>query len=119
MFIKGIDSPQDFEFVILAKLGNISAIQITADDVANAASFRVDAVEYFIPLAQSINVEEEKQKIQEELTYIQGFLASVDKKLMNEKFVSSAPAAVVDGERKKKADALEKIELLEKRLKSL
>jgi len=119
LFIKGIDSPQDFEFVILAKLGNISAIQITADDVANAASFRVDAVEYFIPLAQSINVEEEKQKIQEELTYIQGFLASVDKKLMNEKFVSSAPAAVVDGERKKKADALEKIELLEKRLKSL
>ncbi len=119
LFIKGIDSPQDFEFVILAKLGNISAIQITADDVANAASFRVDAVEYFIPLAQSINIEEEKQKIQEELTYIQGFLASVDKKLMNEKFVSSAPAAVVDGERKKKADALEKIELLEKRLKSL
>ncbi|HON53799.1 MAG TPA: hypothetical protein PLS12_11370, partial [Bacteroidales bacterium] len=69
--------------------------------------------------AQSINVEEEKQKIQEELTYIQGFLASVDKKLMNEKFVSSAPAAVVETERKKKADALEKIELLEKRLKTI
>jgi len=119
LYIKGIDSPQDFEFVILAKLGNISAIHITNEDIANAASFRVDAIEYFIPLAQSINVEEEKQKIQEELTYIQGFLASVDKKLMNEKFVSSAPASVVDGERKKKADALEKIELLEKRLKSL
>ncbi|HRS19230.1 MAG TPA: class I tRNA ligase family protein, partial [Bacteroidales bacterium] len=119
LHIKGIDAPQDFEFVILAKLGNISAIHITNQDISNAASFRVDAIEYFIPLAQSINVEEEKQKIQEELTYIQGFLASVDKKLMNEKFVSSAPAAVVETERKKKADALEKIELLEKRLKTI
>lgn len=119
LYSKGIETEQDFEFVILKKLGNISAIHITNQDIANAASFRVDAVEYFVPLVQEINVEEEIQKIQEELTYIQGFLTSVDKKLMNEKFVSSAPAAVVDIERKKKADALEKIELLEKRLKSL
>ena len=117
--IKGLESKNSFEFVLLQKLGNISSIELISDEVQNAASFRVGAVEYYIPLTVAINVEEEKQKIQEELTYIQGFLVSVEKKLSNEKFVSSAPAQVVDSERKKQADALEKIQMLEKRLLSL
>ena len=63
-----------------------------------------------------VNVEEELKKLQEELTYTQDFLASVRKKLSNEKFVNSAPAQVVDTERKKEADALAKIETLEKEI---
>ena len=82
-------------------------------------SFRVKANEYFIPMGAAVNVEEELKKLQEELTYTQGFLASVRKKLSNEKFVNSAPAQVVDIERKKEADALAKIETLEKAIKAI
>lgn len=119
LYIKGISNENSFAIVLMKKLGNISEISITTEDIADAVSFRVGAVEYFIPLSQEINVEEEREKIQAELVYIQGFLQSVEKKLSNERFVASAPAAVVDGERKKQADALEKIEVLEKRLKTL
>ena len=82
-------------------------------------SFRVKANEYFIPMEGSVNVEEELKKLQEELTYTQGFLTSVRKKLSNEKFVNSAPTQVVDNERKKEADALAKIETLEKAIKAI
>jgi valyl-tRNA synthetase len=119
LYIKGLDCEKAFAFVLMKKLANISEISLTNEDVADAVSFRVGAVEYFIPLAQKINIEEEREKIQAELTYIQGFLQSVEKKLSNERFVTSAPAAVVEGERKKQADALGKIEVLKKRLKSL
>ncbi len=119
LYIKGLESEKEFANVLMKKLANISEIFLTNEEIADAVSFRVGAVEYFIPLAQEINVEEERQKIQTELVYIQGFLQSVEKKLSNERFVASAPAAVVEGERKKQADALEKIEVLEKRLKNL
>jgi len=42
----------------------------------------------------------------------------VRKKLSNERFVQNAPPAVVEKERKKEADALEKIALLRKRLEA-
>jgi len=67
----------------------------------------------------AVNVEEELKKLQEELTYTQGFLASVRKKLSNEKFVNSAPAQVVENERKKEADALAKIATIEKAIDTL
>ena len=82
-------------------------------------SFRVKDVTFFIPMEGAVNVEEELKKLQEELTYTQGFLASVRKKLSNEKFVNSAPAQVVENERKKEADALAKIETLEKAIKAI
>ncbi|HRH55183.1 MAG TPA: hypothetical protein PLN38_17760, partial [Chitinophagales bacterium] len=61
----------------------------------------------------------EKKKLQEQIAYQQGFLLSVDKKLSNEKFVASAPAQVVEMEKKKRADAEEKIKMLEASLKNL
>ena len=70
-------------------------------------------------MEDAVNVEEELKKLQEELTYTQGFLASVRKKLSNEKFINSAPTQVVDNERKKEADALAKIETLEKAIKAI
>ncbi|ATA73264.1 valine--tRNA ligase [Capnocytophaga sp. H4358] len=105
--------------VIIAKLGNLSKLKYVSQKVEGAISFRVKSNEYFIPMQGNINVEEEMKKLEEELKYTQGFLASVEKKLSNEKFVSSAPEKVVEMERKKQADALAKIETIQESLKNL
>ena len=67
----------------------------------------------------NVITEEELKKLQKELEHAQGFLAAVRKKLSNEKFVNSAPAQVVDIERKKEADALAKIATIEKAIDTL
>lgn len=118
-FIQGSDIHTHAYASILLKLGNISALSVTTQEISNAKSFRVGAAEFYIPTAQEVNIEEEAAKIQEELSYIKGFLSIVEKKLSNEKFVAGAPVQVVEAEQKKKADAIEKIEMLKKRLASL
>ncbi|GIJ95603.1 valine--tRNA ligase [Capnocytophaga stomatis] len=105
--------------VIIAKLGNLSELKYVSQKVEGAISFRVKSNEYFIPMQGNINVEEEIKKLEEELNYTRGFLASVEKKLSNEKFVSSAPEKVVEMERKKLSDALAKIETIQQSLKNL
>ena len=104
---------------LIQKLGNIPSISYTDTAIEGAVSFRVKSNEYFIPILDKINVEEERKKLEKELAHIQGFLKSVRAKLSNERFVSSAPAAVIENERKKEADALAKIETLEKSLQNL
>ena len=79
----------------------------------------VKSNEYFIPLGTSIDVEAELDKLQKELDYTKGFLKSVEGKLKNERFVNNAPEQVVAGERKKQADALSKITVLEEQIASL
>ncbi len=109
---------EDYDSVI-AKLGNISAINYVKDQQENALSYRVKSNEYFIPMAGAIDVEAEIEKLQEELKYNQGFLKSVEKKLSNERFVNNAPEKVVAMEKQKKADAEAKIEAIEQSLASL
>lgn len=75
----------------------------------SGSSFMVGTTEFFVPLGNLVNKEEEIAKIEAELKHLEGFLTSVMKKLSNEKFVSSAPKAVVDMENKKKSDAETKI----------
>lgn len=104
---------------VIIKLGNLSEFTTVTEKVEKALSFRVKANEYFIPITSSVNVEEEKIKLEEELKYTQGFLISVQKKLSNERFVNNAPEQVVANERKKEADALAKIETLKASLASL
>ncbi|MFY8213296.1 MAG: valine--tRNA ligase [Flavobacterium sp.] len=104
---------------VITKLGHISELEYVSEKVNGALSFRVKSNEYFIPITGSINIEEEVAKLQEELTYTQGFLNSVQKKLSNERFVAGAPEAVLAIERKKEADALSKIAAIEERLSSL
>ena len=104
---------------VVTKLGHISELEYVSEKVNGALSFRVKSNEYFIPITGSINIEEELAKLQEELTYTQGFLNSVQKKLSNERFVAGAPEAVLATERKKEADALSKIAAIEERLSSL
>ena len=82
-------------------------------------TFRVKANEYFVPISGAVDVEAQIAKISEELSYTEGFLKSVQKKLSNERFVNNAPEQVVAVERKKEADALAKIETLKASLAAL
>ncbi len=72
--------------------------------------------EYFIPIGDLVNKEDEIKKLEEELKYAEGFLNSVLKKLSNEKFVNNAPANVIDMERKKQADTEAKIKILKEQI---
>jgi valyl-tRNA synthetase len=104
---------------LIRKLCNVSEIDEVDEKLENALTFRVGSNEFFIPYADSIDVEGEMLKIKEELQYNKGFLSSVQKKLSNERFVKNAPESVILNERKKEADALAKIAMLEESLKSL
>ncbi|MBT8244508.1 MAG: valine--tRNA ligase [Winogradskyella sp.] len=104
---------------VITKMGNISELNTIETPVEGALTFRVKSNEYFIPMSGAINIEEEIKKLTEELSYTEGFLKSVQKKLSNERFVNNAPEKVVASEKKKEADALAKIETIEKSLASL
>lgn len=104
---------------IIAKLCNISNLEYIADKKEGALSLMVRTTEMFIPLGDTINKEEEIKKLQQDLKYYEGFAKSVKGKLSNEKFVSGAPAQVVENERKKLSDAEQKISSITEQLKSL
>ena len=104
---------------ILTKMTNLATIETIEEKDPAAASFRVHATEYAIPMSNAIDVEAELKKLEAELKYAQGFLKTVMGKLGNERFVQNAPEAVVVMERKKKADAEEKIKSLEESIAAL
>ena len=108
----------DFNAVI-EKLCNLSAIAQVDAKAEGAASFMVGTTEYAVPLGNLINMEEELKKLEADLKYQEGFLMSVMKKLSNEKFVSKAPANVIEMERKKQADAETKIAALKESIAAL
>lgn len=101
----------DFDSV-LVKLANISELSMVKEKTEGAVSFMARTNEYFIPMDGLIDVEAELEKLKKELTHQEGFLKGVMKKLGNERFVSSAPEAVVAKERQKQADAEAKIKTL-------
>ncbi len=94
---------------LIKKLANVDEITMNAEKDAAAASFMVDTTEFNVPLASAIDVDAERSRIEKEIKYLEGFRTSIEKKLANERFVSNAPAAVVEGERKKLADTLQKL----------
>ena len=108
----------DFSGVI-SKLCNLETFDVAEEELNNAMSFIVRSTEFFIPLEGAVDVEAEKEKLEEELKYTKGFLKGVEKKLSNERFVNNAPEQVVERERKKKADAEARISVIENQLKSL
>ena len=103
---------------IVLKMCNLASISQGGKD-ATAASFMVRTTEYAIPLGNNINVEEEIAKAEAEIEYLTGFLASVMKKLGNEKFVANAKPEIVTNERKKQADAESKLATLRATLAQL
>jgi len=104
---------------VIIKLANLSAFKYSKEKVEGAYSFTIKTTEFYIPLANNINADEERERLKKELEYNQGFLKSVQIKLSNEKFVANAKPEIIAVERKKESDALSKIETIEEQLKSL
>ena len=119
LVVKGEKSGVQSFWPIIKKLSNLSEVLFSQEKFTNATSFHVQSTEFFIPLERKIDAAKEREATLKELDYQNGFLTSVDKKLSNEKFVSGAPPAVIEAERKKKADAEAKIKALEGRLRNL
>ena len=99
------ENPVDAFNLVVMKMCNLSAIDVVDTKNEGAASFMVGTTEYAVPLGNMIDVEAEIARMEAELKHKEGFLQGVMKKLSNEKFVNNAPAAVLELERKKQADA--------------
>lgn len=112
-------SPVESYHCIITKVCNIDNIISVDSHSDGSATFMVRTTEFSIPLSGSINIDEEIAKLKSELKHKQGFLQGVMKKLSNERFVNSAPAQVVELEKKKQADAESIIKSLEDNIKSL
>lgn len=104
---------------VIIKLANLTSYSYTNDKVDGAFGFMVLNSEYFVPLTGNINVEDEKERLVKELEYNAGFLKSVQIKLSNERFVANAKPEIIEVERKKESDALNKIKSIQEQLSSL
>ncbi|SFK59290.1 valine--tRNA ligase [Proteiniphilum acetatigenes] len=101
---------------VISKMCRLSSVSLVSEKQPGAPGFLVGTTEYSIPLADKIDVEAELRKLKAELAYTEGFLQSVLKKLGNERFVQNAKPEIVEGERKKQADAESKIALLKENI---
>ena len=104
---------------VMRKMANLTAIETVTEKDPAAAAFIVKTTQYFVPMAGKIDAEAERRKLTDELSYQEGFLASVMKKLSNERFMQSAPEKVVANERAKQADAEAKIAAIKAQLEAL
>jgi valyl-tRNA synthetase len=107
-----------FDSVVI-KLANLSNFSYSKEKIEGAYSFSIMTTEFYIPLANNLNKEEEKIRLTKELEYNQGFLRSVQIKLSNEKFVANAKPEIIGAERKKESDALSKIKAIKEQLSAL
>ena len=104
---------------VLAKMANLDEIAVVNEKDGTASAFMVGTTEYAVPLGDKIDVAAEIEKAEAQLKHLEGFLAGINKKLSNEKFVANAPEAVVALERKKKSDSEEKIAALKETISEL
>ena len=103
---------------VICKIANVSIVK-TSEKPSAAATFIVNTTEFAVPIKDNIDVESEIKKMEDEIKYLQGFLASVEKKLSNERFVANAKPEIVENERKKKSDAESKINMLNESIAAL
>jgi len=102
---------------ILARQVNAESIDFTRDAIPGSLTVVSGKDKYYIVTEQALDKGNQKEDLLKELAYLKGFLASVNKKLDNERFVQNAKPEVVDLERRKKEDAEIKIKALEESLK--
>jgi len=114
--VKGALPMRDAVAGLVNKLANVTALRTVAAVSEGSVTFLVGTTTYGVDLGGQVDAGAEAKKAEEELNYLRGFLASVEKKLGNERFVNGAPPQVIENERKKKADAEAKIKALEERL---
>jgi len=104
---------------MLMKMAVLESLELSSEEPANAKSFISGTDKFYVELNQTIDIEAERKKLADELEYQRGFIRSIEGKLSNERFVNSAPAAVVENERKKMADGLARVQILEESLSKL
>ncbi len=104
---------------LLCKQVNAEEFNFTSDIITDSIQLVIGGDKLFITSNQAIDTSSQRKQLEEELNYFKGFLASVEKKLSNEKFVQNAKPEVVEMEKKKQSDALEKIKLLEESISNL
>ena len=102
----------------IVKMANLSSFNVVDEKSAATSDFLVGTTEYAVPLGDLIDKDAEIKKIESEIKRLENFLTGVEKKLSNERFVSNAPAQVVELERKKQSDATTKLASLRENLKS-
>ena len=110
--------PSEFASV-LEKMANLGSIEPVSEKNPDWEAFIVKTTRYFVPVGDKLDRDAELTKLREELAYQQGFLASVMKKLSNERFVASAPPQVVANEQAKRADAEARVAALRERIEQL
>ncbi len=104
---------------LLFKLAVIDELSLSDEEADNAVSFVSGVEKFAVLLDEEIDVEAELANLSKELEYQKGFVSSIEKKLSNERFVSGAPEAVVNKERKKLADGLERVKAIEASIEKL
>ncbi len=111
---------QDKE-AIIKRLANLGELEIseTGDKVDKSLSAFIGNVEVYLPLADLLDLDAEKARLTKELDNIENYLRTLEKKLGNEGFVKNAPEAVLTVEKKKLADATQKLEKLQRQLEEL
>jgi valyl-tRNA synthetase len=109
----------DFFKGVIMKLACLKSFEFTDADVADAKAIVVGGDKLFLQIQASLNPEEERKKIAQEIDYMKGFIKSVSAKLSNERFVNGAPAAVIEKEKQKLADGKAKLKALEESLARL
>ena len=100
----------------LAYLDNINSLNTKKID--EAKTFSVGINKYYVPVEIKIDSQSEIKKINNELIHLEKFLTSIEKKLANKNFINSAPLKIIDLEKKKLNDTMEKIEILNVKLKT-
>ncbi len=104
---------------ILAKQVNANVISYTKEPVTGAITLVVQKDKFYIVTENKVDTATQKEQLLRDLEYQQGFLQSVEKKLSNERFVQNARPEAVEAERRKQADCIARIQVIEESLKSL
>ncbi len=113
------DAPKTTFDSVVKKLGVLQKIEYTNQPIENAHSFLVESTEFYIPFSHEVDLNAELERLTQELNYNKNFLAAVEKKLSNERFVANAPAQVVELEKKKRDDAMKKIVVIENQINAI
>ncbi len=105
---------------LVKKLCHIDRLSYTEEQPSGSVALLVQTTELYIPLAtDGLDTQAEVNNLEKDLAYLRGFLHSIEKKLGNKGFMEKAPAQVIEMEKKKQADAMARIQVIEKRLTGL
>ncbi len=101
---------------ILCKQVNADELSFTNEALANTIVLAVEKDKFYIKTDKELDSVTLKEDLLKDLEHQKGFLASVEKKLSNERFIQNAKTDVLAMEQKKKADAEARIKTIEESL---